>query len=185
MKKIIIAIHDNILRESYFSILKSNGFDVIGEANGKAMIDLISSEMPDLILLDTNLIGISGFDAIKQIKNDEKTKRIPVIIFGHYEDPIDRKQAMEVGAIDYIAFSTVNPFQLVNKVKIILGLQRGYSIKISKDDKNLKMLLADMGYSSDLSCPKCGALKELFLIRNLEAGKNSFLVSLACPNNCV
>ncbi|MCX6764970.1 MAG: response regulator [Candidatus Nealsonbacteria bacterium] len=185
MNKILIAFHDNILRESYYEDLKENGFDVVGEANGKAVLDLVKEQKPNLILLDVNLIGLSGFEVMSKIKSDDDIKKIPVIIFGHYEDPVERQRAMDAGAIDYLAFSVMNPLKIVNKVKIVLGEQRGYSIKISKDDNNLKALLEDMGYDLDFVCAKCGAQKELFLIRNLECGKNSFLASFVCPNNCV
>ena len=185
MNKILVAFHDNILRESYYESLKNNGFDVVAEANGKAVLDLVKSRKPNLILLDVNLIGLSVFEVMKMIKADEDIKRIPVIIFGHYEDPVERQKAMDAGAIDYVAFSVMNPLKIVNKAKITLGQQRGYSIKISKDDENLKTLLGDMGYDLDFTCAKCGAQKELFLIRNLEGGKNSFLISFVCPNNCI
>jgi len=62
-----------------------------------------TQDMPDLILLDINMPGVSGFDVLKGVKADERLKRVPVVMLTSSELPADIARAYELGASGYIS----------------------------------------------------------------------------------
>jgi CheY-like chemotaxis protein len=58
--------------------------------------------LPDIILLDLNMPGINGFDVLKQLKNTDKLKRIPVIILTSSKEAADRALSYDIGANSYL-----------------------------------------------------------------------------------
>ncbi|MCL1832509.1 MAG: response regulator [Oscillospiraceae bacterium] len=58
--------------------------------------------IPDLILLDTEMLNMCGFDAIKLLKSNEKYKNIPIILYSGDTEPETLSRGFELGAVDYI-----------------------------------------------------------------------------------
>ena len=169
MKKILIAISGDFLRDTYKEVFRAEGFEVFAVKNGDEAYDLIKREKVDLILIEAE----TGFELL------EKKIDIPVIILDQYENKETRKKAIELEARDFIAFSSASPNEIVRRIKIILGEQKSYRI-----GRDTARLYQDMGHDGELKCPKCGSDLELNLIRDLSAGNSHFVVSFVCPNNC-
>lgn len=106
-KKTILIVHDepDILRLTSLR-LKKLGFDVITAVDGREAIHVVKSEKPDLILLDLALPLLSGDEVCKKIKNNEKLKHIPIILFTASSNTMTAEKAKRFGADDYI----VKPF---------------------------------------------------------------------------
>ena len=81
--------------------LERKGFDVVMAEDGQKGVDMAKSEDPDLILMDLGLPVIDGWEATNQIKNDDKTKDIPNIVFTAHAMSGDREKALEAGADEY------------------------------------------------------------------------------------
>lgn len=183
IKRILIALNNDFLRNTYEEVFKAeSGFEILSTKDGNEALKSIQNEKLDLIMVDISLSGIGGFDLIAKIK--EEGKNIPVIIMDQYENKENKEKAMELEARDFIATSSASPNEILRKIKIVLGEQKSYRIKIS-DIEEARILYNDLGYSSDFKCPQCGSIMELNLIRDLSKGNNYFLVSFVCPNNCV
>lgn len=100
----ILVVDDNPqIRRALRTILISQGFVVLDARTGEEALDVIRHEHVDLVLLDVNLPGMSGFETCKEIR---RTSDLPVIMITVRSSERDKVQAFDVGADDYI----VKPF---------------------------------------------------------------------------
>ena len=88
--------------------LASEGFDVVMAETGDDAIILVDEVMPDLILLDWMLPGISGIEICRRVKSRRETRAIPVIMLSARSEELDRVRGLETGADDYV----VKPFSV-------------------------------------------------------------------------
>ena len=116
-KKVILLIEDDqILQELYLESLSQEGFVVLQALNGKRGLQLAKIEKPDLILLDIMLpAGMNGFDVLKDLKSNQETKKIPVVMLTNLES--EEKTARDMGAEDYLIKANLSIEQIVDKVK--------------------------------------------------------------------
>jgi putative two-component system response regulator len=71
--------------------------------NGEIALKIIKSgNIPDIILLDVIMPGMSGFDLCRLLKKDEKYQRIPIIFVSALSEEADEAKGLELGAVDYI-----------------------------------------------------------------------------------
>ncbi len=121
-KKILIAEDDSFLLSMYANKFEMENFSVFTAEDGKKALRTALKELPDLILLDLMLPGMDGFEVLKELKSDEKGKRIPVILLTNLSqrDEIDR--GIGLGAMDYLIKAHFMPSEVVEKVKNVLNL---------------------------------------------------------------
>ena len=87
-------------------------------ATGEEALEMLKGDSkPKLILLDIRLPGIDGFEVLKQIKENESTKAIPVIVFSNFDEDTDKERARELGAEDYIVKVNKSPDEMVEMVR--------------------------------------------------------------------
>ncbi len=101
-KRILIVEDEESLLKLESILLTTKGFVVQGVANGVAAMEAINDNPPDLVLLDVMLPGLDGFEVCRQIKTNEKTRRVPVILLTAKKSPEDLARGKEVGADQYI-----------------------------------------------------------------------------------
>ena len=101
-KKILIVEDEESLLKLESILLTSKGYEVRGVANGKAALDAISEEAPDLVLLDIMLPEIDGFEVCRRIKENPETSTIPVIMLTAKKSREDMARGESVGADWYI-----------------------------------------------------------------------------------
>jgi DNA-binding response OmpR family regulator len=103
--RILIAEDDTSILEAIRLILEDEGYEVATTANGKAIQDL-KEDLPDLLLLDIWLAGMDGIRICQQLKSQELTKQLPVILCSANKDTEELTRVC--GADDFIA----KPFEL-------------------------------------------------------------------------
>jgi DNA-binding response OmpR family regulator len=79
-KKVLVVDDDENTVKFLTAALTQNGYETIGAHNGKEGLEKVQSENPDLVLLDVMMPKKTGFVLFKQLRRDEKTKDIPVIM---------------------------------------------------------------------------------------------------------
>jgi two-component system, cell cycle response regulator DivK len=100
----IFIVEDNELNLKLFcDLLESCGYELRSTRIGEESIAMIREFIPDLILMDIQLRGISGIDIIKQIKDDQYIKHIPVIAVTAFAMKDDKDKIMASGCEGYIA----------------------------------------------------------------------------------
>ena len=105
------------------NILKNEGYKMFYAKSGQMVLDLVDEHSFDLILLDIMMPDISGFEVCIELKNNNKTKDIPIIFLSGKNSSQDISQAYESGGIDYV----VKPFitiELITKVNSYVRLKR-------------------------------------------------------------
>lgn len=121
---LIILIDDDIaLLEMYETKLTMSGFKVLTANNGKEGFQLVSANTPNIVLTDLVMPESDGFELLKKIKKDKKTKNFPTVALTNLSSENDRKEAMKAGAIDYLVKSNYTPAQIVEKVKGYLEIK--------------------------------------------------------------
>jgi len=121
MNKIMIIDDSEETRGLIKKSFLKNGNMVLEQPNGTNAFKNILKEQPELIILDLNMPGKSGIDVLKEIRNDQRTVYIPVIILTGGED-FNKIQCLEIGADDYLN-KPVNINELVLKVKNLIVRQ--------------------------------------------------------------
>jgi DNA-binding response OmpR family regulator len=101
------------------AILDEKGYKIETALNAKEAYTLIDKNIPDLILLDLLMPKISGFDFLKEIRKNDKTKNTPVIVVSALTDEENIEKIMNMGAIDFVK-KPIDLQYLVDKVESVL-----------------------------------------------------------------
>jgi len=116
-KKILIIEDDKFLAKMLSKMLESHHYETLLASNGKEGLLKASAGDIGLILLDIMLPDIDGFDLLETLKNDEKIKKVQVIIISNLGQPEDMQQGRALGAVDYLVKSDLSLDQVVKKVR--------------------------------------------------------------------
>lgn len=114
-------------------MLSDKGYLVRPFPKSPMAINAALSDPPDLILLDINMPGMDGFEVCQKLKQDERTRQVPVIFISALAETLDKIKAFGVGGVDYIT----KPFQFEEvyaRVKTHLNLKLSQQIV---EEKNL------------------------------------------------
>jgi len=82
--------------------LKSAGYETVQASDGYQALQLIDEELPDLILLDWMLPGVSGIEICRQLKARKDTREIPIVMLSARSEEVDKVRGLETGADDYM-----------------------------------------------------------------------------------
>lgn len=102
------------------AILNGQGYEIETAQSVKEAFQIIKKENVNLILLDLLMPKVSGYDFLKEIKNNDNTKNIPVIVVSATSDPESKKKSIELGAIDFIN-KPIDIQNFVDKIETILN----------------------------------------------------------------
>jgi len=101
MSKILIVEDNEMNRDMLSRRLERKGYEVAMAEDGQKGVDMSKSENPDLILMDLSLPVMDGWEATSNIKEDDDTKDIPIIVLTAHAMAGDREKAIEAGADEY------------------------------------------------------------------------------------
>lgn len=121
---------DNSIREIVLYTLHSMGFEAQGFADGQSFLKALESHKPSLIMLDVMLPDYDGVELLKLIKRQAKTSDLPVIMATARGAEIEKIQALDLGADDYLA----KPFSMMEMVARVKAVLRRYK---KEEPKNL------------------------------------------------
>ncbi len=101
-------------------ILGRRGFQINGASGGRKGLDQIIAEPPDLILLDLMMPDMDGWDVYQQLKSNETTKNIPVIVITAKAQAIDRVLGLHIAKVDDYITKPFRPQELLDSVERVL-----------------------------------------------------------------
>ena len=122
-KKILVCDDEPYILMALTDAVEIEGYDCVTAENGKEALEKAREERPDLILLDIMMPYKDGYEVCKELKDDELTRDIPVIMLTAKSQQVDIQRGKEVGADDYIT-KPFKPSTLRKKFKEILESRR-------------------------------------------------------------
>jgi two-component system, OmpR family, response regulator VicR len=124
-KKLILCIEDEEeMIDLIRLILTRRGFNVLGANGGKEGLEAIRQKHPDLILLDLMMPDMDGWEVYQQMKADEATKNIPVIVVTAKAQSIDKVLGLHIAKVDDYIAKPFSPQELLNSVDNVLNRQK-------------------------------------------------------------
>lgn len=105
-------------------ILSRKGFEVIGANGGKQGLEMIREQKPDLILLDLMMPDMDGWEVYQQVKADEATRDIPVIVVTAKAQSIDKVLGLHIAKVDDYISKPFSPQELMDSVEQVLNKKR-------------------------------------------------------------
>ncbi len=122
MTTIVIIEDDQVISQMYRMKFESDGFEVHVASDGKSGIELVHKTLPSLILLDMQMPGMNGDEALAEIRKHEWGKMIPVIVLTNLGEEEAPKHLRSLGIESYIVKADLTPRQVVDRVKTTLKL---------------------------------------------------------------
>lgn len=120
-KSILVIENEEVLTDVLKSRLTSEGYRVKVAQEGGRGLELLRSERPDLVLLDLELPGKSGFEIMETINRNPELKRIPLIVISNSGEAGELERARESGAEDSLIKTRFDPDRVINKVEQQIG----------------------------------------------------------------
>jgi len=122
-KKTILIVDDEEKNIKLMKgILRTEDYHLFEATSGDETLRTLTDISPDLILLDVMMPGIDGFEVCRRLKNDEKTRAIPVVMVTALREKEHHIKAMEAGADDFLS-KPVDSFELLVRVKSLLRIK--------------------------------------------------------------
>ena len=118
-KRILIVEDEQPIREMVMFALASAGYEAQEAADARQAHTVIAERLPDLLLLDWMLPGVSGIDFARRLKKEELTRELPIIMLTARAEEEDKVQGLESGADDYIT-KPFSPRELVARIRAVL-----------------------------------------------------------------
>lgn len=117
---ILVVDDDAMNREVMEAFLSSEGYEILLANTGKLALQLVSDNLPDLIILDVKMPDMNGYDVCTHLKQDDTTRHIPIMIVTGFDSDEDRQAAQSAGADRFLS----RPFsgnELIDQVKSTLN----------------------------------------------------------------
>ncbi len=116
----ILVVDDEVhVRKILEYSLTQAGYDVLSAQDGDEAINIIEKETMDLVITDLNMPKVPGYELTLKLKQDEKTKHIPVIVLTAVGQDDELQKAKEAGA-DNIVSKPFSPRKMVEMVGLML-----------------------------------------------------------------
>ncbi|WP_028357677.1 phosphate regulon transcriptional regulator PhoB [Brackiella oedipodis] len=140
MSSTILIVEDEPAIQELIKVnLEHSGHQVLQAYNASQAKKLINHQLPDLVLLDWMLPGMSGVSFARQLRNDSRTRHIPIIMLTAKSTEEDKVDGFESGADDYLT----KPFSIKELQMRIKALLRRLAPQLTDDSININGLLLD------------------------------------------
>jgi CheY-like chemotaxis protein len=121
--RVVLADDSSVNRMLLTGILEQAGYDVRAATNGREAVELVESVSPDIVLLDVQMPGMSGFEACAILKSRPYVHAIPVVFISALEDVNEKLKGFDVGGVDYVT-KPFEPAEVLARVSTQVKLFR-------------------------------------------------------------
>jgi putative two-component system response regulator len=138
-RQVIFLVDDNITNLTAGKTMLKEHYDIFSMPSGAKLFELLEKVTPDIILLDIEMPGMNGYEAIKKLKTEKKTRDIPVVFLTARTDPGSELEGLSLGAIDYIT-KPFSPPLLIKRIENHL-LTRNQQVALEDYNANLQHMV--------------------------------------------
>jgi DNA-binding response OmpR family regulator len=145
-KKILIIEDDTDLAEMLSAYFRVQGFKVTTAGWGEDAVQMATEEAPDIVVLDIRLPDIDGYEVCRRLRQNRRTRNIPVVFLTERRERDDKLSGLELGAVDYITKpfdiqelrlrvrNVMRRFGMQTLVNAITGLPEGHLVQDSLEE---------------------------------------------------
>ncbi len=120
-KRVLLAEDEPNIVESLTFLLERAGFAISAESDGRKALNAVLSDAPDILILDVMLPELDGYEILRQLRADQRTKALPILMLTAKGQREDREMALEYGADLFIT----KPFSNAEIVTAVRQLAAG------------------------------------------------------------
>jgi two-component system, OmpR family, response regulator VicR len=121
VKRIVCIEDESEMIDLIQLILNRRGFEVVGASGGQEGLQMVRDMHPDLVLLDLMMPDMDGWEVYQQMKAEESTRNIPVIIVTAKAQNIDKVLGLHIAKVDDYIAKPFGPQELVESVERVLA----------------------------------------------------------------
>ncbi len=119
-KKILLTDDSELARRKFSEVLVTEGYEVDEAGSGVEMISMLEKQKYNLILLDINMPGLSGFEALRLIKTNPSWKDIPVLALTGISKSLDDVHALQRIGADGFVDKEIDKEDFIFRIKTVL-----------------------------------------------------------------
>lgn len=135
---VILVIDDSVTMRKFLQLMLKKDFMVVEtESAAEGLEWLYFNEMPDLVILDLNMKGMSGYEFLKRVQADQNLKSLEVLVLSGEKKSEERIKCLELGAKDYV-IKPFNPKELYLRIKKMVSVFRSSKLSDTSNERGLK-----------------------------------------------
>ena len=148
-KKYILAVDDESINQMILRDMLEEEFEVVCADDGETCLELVAKRLPDLILLDVNMPGLSGLEVCQKLRENPDSLNVPVIFVSALASPEERIQGYEAGGDDYLTKPIVKA-ELFQKIKLLFVQQENLITLKQNSDETMDAFMTSLNSSGEL-----------------------------------
>jgi PleD family two-component response regulator len=157
----IMVVEDNVVnRKLLGSLLGRQGYRTVEAEDGERAVALAQADPPDLVLLDIMMPKLDGYATCAALKEDPRTRDVPVIFISTLDQELDKVRAFSAGGVDYISkpFQVQEVYARVRTHLAIRQLQRELEQRVADLEEALSQVRTLKGLLP--ICARCKAIRD-------------------------
>ena len=115
--RVLFVEDDPTVAQMYRLKLELDGYQVVMAKDGEEGLKLAARLKPDIIFLDIRLPKLDGLSVLEQLRKDERTRHVPVVILSNYSERELVDKGLKLGALEYLIKSQTTPAKLAGGVE--------------------------------------------------------------------
>jgi DNA-binding response OmpR family regulator len=121
LKRVVYIEDEQEMVDLVRLILSRKGYEVLGANGGRKGLQLVIDQLPDLVLLDLMMPDMDGWEVYQQMKANDKTRQIPVIVITAKAQSIDKVLGLHIAKVDDYISKPFSPQDLLDSVEKVLA----------------------------------------------------------------
>lgn len=122
--RVLLIEDDPEFIEMYRMALEMAGYAADVAADGATGLNLIRARTPDLVFLDMRMPGLSGLEVLRELRSDESTADLRVVVLSNYDEPKMMDEARRLGALEWMVKVETTPRTLIGRIGTWLRPER-------------------------------------------------------------